>query len=113
MNIDDLIYFDEDTAYVDGVPFTGIAYEENALGNRIAESEFRNGIEEGWSAEWYPDGIAKRSEGEIRYGFAWGTYRVWYSNGLLAEETEYDDRGEPRVIRKWDNEGMLTSEIVR
>lgn len=106
----ELEYLDDDRAYIDGMPFTGLVFETNRRGIVIAETEYRDGLEDGPWTEWFSDGTTKRSTGENRAGRAIGTYRVWHGNGRLAEETTYDDAGTTRTRRTWDDEGNQLSD---
>lgn len=92
-----------------GVPFTGTAFEVDDHGTIIAEVDYKDGIEDGPSREWYADG-SLRAEGTNRNGIPVGEYREWHPGGLLAEETRFNDEGKHIYVRRWDEEGNITAD---
>lgn len=104
VNIDDLDV-DDDLQYLyNGEPFTGEAVETAPTGEVIALTNFRDGIEHGPQWGWYRDG-SKKSEITVVNGRAVGTAREWHPNGQLAEESDFNDRGEKSRMRRWHEDG--------
>ncbi|HWR49191.1 MAG TPA: hypothetical protein VN327_16520, partial [Pseudonocardiaceae bacterium] len=97
--------FDDDLRYFyQGEPFTGEAVETDPAGRVIGLITFRNGIAHGPDLEWYPDGT-RRFEANVVNGNAVGISRQWHHNGQLAEETEFDERGEMVRFQHWNEDG--------
>lgn len=73
---------------LDGVPFTGTAFEESpALGR--SEITYRDGIQEGPARDWYPSGVLK-GESQFVQGELHGTATEFGLDGVLAEESRYE-----------------------
>jgi antitoxin component YwqK of YwqJK toxin-antitoxin module len=108
INIDDADMSDDHRLTYQGEWFTGEAVETARNGQVIALTTYYAGMEDGPSKEWYPDGQPK-SEGQVRYGMAIGTFREWHRNGRLAVEQRFDDEGHGRQLslRRWDEDGNL------
>ncbi|WP_179536567.1 toxin-antitoxin system YwqK family antitoxin [Actinopolyspora biskrensis] len=98
--------FDE-TALYQGFPFTGEVVEETRGGVLVALTTYVDGVPDGVTKEWYPDG-AKRSEGYNSRGRAIGTHVEWHKNGTLAREARFSDTGGYLGQRRWDDDGTLT-----
>lgn len=104
VNIDDLDFDDDLQYFYKGEPFTGEAVETAPTGEVIALTTFRNGIEHGPQRGWYRDG-SKKSEVTVVNRRAVGTAWEWHLNGQLAEESEFNDRGEMVHVRRWHEDG--------
>jgi antitoxin component YwqK of YwqJK toxin-antitoxin module len=104
VNIDDLDFDDDLQYFYKGELFTGEAVETAPTGEVIALTTFRNGIEHGPQQGWYRDGSIK-SELTVVDGLAVGTAREWHPNGQLAEESEFNGRGEMVSVRRWNEDG--------
>ena len=104
VNIDNLDFNDDLQYFYDGEPFTGETVETAPTGEVIALTTFRDGIEHGPQRGWYRDG-SKKSEVTAVNGLAVGTAREWHPNGQLAEESEFNDRGEMVRVQRWHEDG--------
>ena len=101
---ENLVY--DDLYYLDGKPFTGVAYIMDDSGDWVqGEIEFKDGSESGVKREWWETGKLAY-EGTLRGGRVHGKKRRWHYNGQLAEEGEYE-YGIPVRERSWDEEGQL------
>jgi hypothetical protein len=65
---------------------------------------YRGGMEHGPQWEWFPDGRLQLT-GRCDGGIAVGEWREWHENGQLAEHTVFDERGDVRLRRRWDERG--------
>lgn len=91
--------------YLDGVPFSGVAYYVDRQGRLVGEIEYRSGLEWGLKREWYePD--QPYYEGHFFRGVLHGKKREWHRNGQLAEEGDYEYGIALRKIR-WDEVGDI------
>ena len=104
VSIDDLDV-DYTEACYQGVPFTGVAYEQHPDGSLVAETEYRNGLELGWARDYHPDGQMASEHYRGVFGPE-GVAREWYPNGRLSREAFYED-GVPLSKRGWDEQGNL------
>ncbi|WP_017599159.1 toxin-antitoxin system YwqK family antitoxin [Nocardiopsis lucentensis] len=106
---DDLDYPDELTALLDGEPFTGqgIEYED---GQPVELTTYVDGTVEGPQLKWSPSGQLL-IQGNVRqpYG-AVGPWHFWDEEGRLVRENIFDEKGNIRIIREWDESGNLTGE---
>lgn len=103
------LVYDDGQYYLDGKPFTGVAYilEDNADWVQ-GEIEIKDGLESGVKREWWKPGKLM-SEATWRGGALHGKLRSWHSNGQLDEEGEYEF-GIPIWERTWDEDGELLEE---
>lgn len=86
MDYDDLDNDDWGTYYLDGKPFTGVAYECYRDGQVSSEVEIVDGIADGYVREWYQSGkIQLEGYGRSSGGHAWS--REWYESGILKRES--------------------------
>jgi antitoxin component YwqK of YwqJK toxin-antitoxin module len=101
--------YDDGQYYLDGNPFTGVAYipEDNADWVQC-EIEMKDGLENGVKREWWEPGKLM-SEATWSDGALHGKKRSWHDDGRLAEEGEYEF-GIPIWEREWDEDGELVSE---
>ncbi|MFF8831883.1 toxin-antitoxin system YwqK family antitoxin [Streptomyces sp. NPDC015131] len=91
-----------------GALYTGEVAEYQG-GHLISLDEYTDGVQDGWSREWYRDGTL-RSEGFVRHGRPIGEFREWYSNGVLKERQFFD--GSAASLREtdtWDETGARVS----
>jgi hypothetical protein len=72
---------------LDGNPFTGIAYEGEAL--LVSETEFRDGQKSGRSRQWSDQGILIREEVYFR-GSLHGEAKEWFPNGQIRQQGQYE-----------------------
>ena len=102
------LVYDDDLMWLDGEPFTGIAYALDANGNVNAEYEYRDGLKWGWSRTWYLPGKPFQ-ERQLFMGTTHGKDREWYPNGQLKEEGDYE-LGFALRRKRWDEAGNVTEE---
>ena len=90
-----------------GELFTGEAVEYMA-GKMVSLDHYTDGVQDGLSREWYPDGTL-RSEGRLREGLPCGEFREWHANGVLASRKVFGDDGLTLLEElKWDENGQPT-----
>lgn len=94
--------------YLNGSPFTGIAYRLNSNGTLRSELEYRQGLRWGMSKEWYGPEQPK-VEAPYFKGVLHGRAREWHRNGQVAEDGEYE-YGIAHWKQEWDENGTLTDE---
>lgn len=87
-----------------GELFTGQTVEYSPGGTRIALTSYIDGVEDGPSKEWYPDG-RPLSEGMVKTGRAIGEWREWYPSGRLKQLDVFDDAGNHLSRTAWDEGG--------
>jgi antitoxin component YwqK of YwqJK toxin-antitoxin module len=98
----------EDAYYLDGKPFTGVAFTAAKDGFERSESEYRDGLRWGPTREWYAPGQPKVESNYFR-GVLHGAAREWHRNGALAEHGVYEF-GIAIWEKQWDENGQLTKE---
>ncbi len=96
-----------------GELYSGEVEERSPNGALISLDVYSNGILDGPSLEWYPDGT-RRGEGTVRQGRPVGTFKEWHPNGVLASERVVADDGLTLLSsRKWDEHGQPTRNWIR
>lgn len=104
---DDLDFGPDQVMHYQGVPFTGIAFEDDETG--LSELEYRDGVQDGFTRQWWPSGLLK-TEMPYREGFVHGVVRNFDDTGRLVDEslreygillrqTTYDEDGRVVEIR--------------
>ena len=94
--------------YLDGEPFTGIAFSVTKDGFERSQLEYRNGLRWGASKEWYGPDLPK-VDATYYKGVLHGRAREWHRNGQLAEDGEYE-YGIVLWEKQWDEEGNVTKD---
>ncbi|MEV4440469.1 hypothetical protein AB0K09_15880 [Streptomyces sp. NPDC049577] len=92
----------------EGELFTGEAaeYQGRAM---ISLDTYSEGILDGPSLEWYPDG-AQRSVGAVRMGFPSGEFLEWHPNGQMSSKKVFSEDGQQlKEVYTWDEDGALAS----
>ncbi|MGW2480175.1 toxin-antitoxin system YwqK family antitoxin [Streptomyces sp. NPDC001571] len=90
-----------------GELFTGEAAEYMA-GAMVSLDNYTDGVQDGSSREWYPDG-SPRSEGQLREGLPHGEFKEWHANGVLASRKLFGDDGLTLLEEfTWDENGQPT-----
>lgn len=107
----DEVDFDDDLALVDGRPFTGIIFGLDGDGRLRSESHYRDGLPDGPSEEWTPDGRLERRWIAIRGNGASEAWE-WHGNGRMRSYRRFVDRYAVET-KIWDEEGTLLSEEHR
>jgi antitoxin component YwqK of YwqJK toxin-antitoxin module len=86
---DDQLWYDEELRYYyQGQPFTGIGYDDSP-GVGLSEIRYRDGLQDGWSRDWYPDGVLK-AETHYYRNVVHGTHREFREDGTLGVEEQYE-----------------------
>jgi antitoxin component YwqK of YwqJK toxin-antitoxin module len=110
VNIDETDINDDQYVLYNGELYTGTVFE--LLHGKIhAEIDYVDGIREGMSRLYYPDGTLE-SEESFRDGLGHGRQRYWYPNGQLKEEM-FVDMGVMTSTRKWAEDGTLLDPQTR
>lgn len=106
VTLDDLVYEDDGSYTLDGVPFTGIGCDYFGDGRVSSEIQFVDGHQEGPSREWYDDGTLK-SEGPYLGDGVHGDLTEWYPNGRVKEHSRCEF-GICIECKTWNEAGELT-----
>jgi hypothetical protein len=81
--------FDEDLVfYHQGVPFNGISFDDTP-GVARSEIEYKNGLQDGWSRDWYSSGLLKE-ESLHRKGLKDGPLNEYGEDRRLRFEAVYE-----------------------
>jgi uncharacterized protein len=125
---------------VDGVwvnaaqqPFTGIMTEHDKDGHLLSEVSLQQGLAEGWSKAWHPNGQLEmeeyfdagkshgrrrryhpngklRSVANIEHGVLQGTFEEYHENGELAARMEMVDGKAEGKAEAWHPDGRLKAQ---
>jgi antitoxin component YwqK of YwqJK toxin-antitoxin module len=107
---DSEIDYAEDLSYtLDGVPFTGIAYEVDAQGNR-SEVAYRDGVQEGESCDWYLSGVLK-GRSHFRENTLHGACQEFDEQGNLTLDAFYE-YGIVVRSRRYSSDGAVLEDFV-
>jgi antitoxin component YwqK of YwqJK toxin-antitoxin module len=106
---DESLTYSNGGMYLDGEPFTGIAYFLDDEGRLEAEVTYRAGSEVGLKRGWFENGQPSY-EVFMFNGVFHGKKREWHRNGQLAEDSDYELGFELRH-KRWDEEGELIEEF--
>jgi antitoxin component YwqK of YwqJK toxin-antitoxin module len=107
INWDQMTYDSGDYALgPDGNPVTGEIVSLWPDGTIHELQEFVDGMAHGRAIEYFEDGSVA-SEAIWQGGRRAGVHRSWHSNGRLAEELEFNQRGDLVRVTKWDEHGRL------
>jgi len=109
VDVNDVEMDDDLKVYLRGEPFTGEVVEHDPDGRLIGLTTYFNGVEDGPSAAWYPDGTP-RAKGEAVNGMGIGLHETWFPNGRLAAQDEFDGTGRHLARRRWDEAGRLVED---
>jgi len=103
----------DDLLMYDGVPLTGVVYNEFPNGSLEYEESYKDGLKDGEYREWHPNGRKKCEEIRDR-GALHGKSTEWHENGNLRLVSEYE-HGVRMKSSEWDPNGKLitTTEIDR
>jgi len=88
VSLDDTDNDDDGRALYDGRPLTGVAVESLPDGTVLAETSFRDGIQDGPERAYHRDGQL-RAEKVYRSGLVTES-REWHPNGKLARLSRYE-----------------------
>ncbi|HWC79488.1 MAG TPA: hypothetical protein VG756_05945 [Pseudonocardiaceae bacterium] len=93
-----------------GELFTGQTVEYHPkTGQRIGLTTYTDGVEDGPSKSWYPDGSLE-SEGVVKSGSAVGEWHEYHPNGRVRQLDVFDDQGRHQSRKIWDENGTLIEE---
>ncbi|WP_055076247.1 toxin-antitoxin system YwqK family antitoxin [Pseudanabaena sp. 'Roaring Creek'] len=96
--------------FYEGIPFTGIAYENHLNGSLLSETPFTNGYKNGIEREWSESGILIE-EVNLEDNQANGLLHKWHCNGQLKCEGMFE-MGVCLWMKEWDETGNLTRDYV-
>lgn len=102
---DDLEFGPDHLYYWEGKPFSGVATGEDEEGTY--EVQYVDGLEEGVSKQWYPDGALKQVT-ECRKGARHGEFRILSRNGSLLAHGRYEF-GIKLAYEEFDSDGNTIS----
>jgi antitoxin component YwqK of YwqJK toxin-antitoxin module len=85
---EELDFDDDQVFHYQGMPFTGVAYEEESGGD-VSETAYAYGLLEGASRVWHSSGSLK-SEAAFYRGAGHGRARKFREDGTLESETIYE-----------------------
>jgi antitoxin component YwqK of YwqJK toxin-antitoxin module len=94
--------------YLDGQPFTGVAFRLARDGFERSQIEYREGLRWGAVHEWYAPGQPK-VEASYYKGALHGRAREWHRNGNPAEDGAYE-YGITLWEKNWEEDGTLTKD---
>ncbi|WP_017574038.1 toxin-antitoxin system YwqK family antitoxin [Nocardiopsis halotolerans] len=103
-----LEFTEDDTALLNGSPFTGNAV--TVTEEEVRSQVFVDGLMEGPSASWSGNGQVTALGCVYGGGMPVGALHRWDSAGALTLEEISDVAGNQRVIRTWGPDGRLVSE---
>jgi antitoxin component YwqK of YwqJK toxin-antitoxin module len=108
---DDLEYTPIGVYLLNGLPFTGTAYEQDENGKRVCEIPFVAGKEQGLSHAFFSSG---RFSQETPYvaGKKHGTEFEWFEDGQVRQERVFEF-GVMMTSKEWSREGILVKEYAR
>jgi len=101
------VYWTEDGILADknkkhtGQPQT--SFEDCGLGIRY-EWYYKNGVKDGISKGWYPNGNLKHTQ-TWKDGIQYGKDIWYYENGQMRDEGEFKDGKYHRMINRWTEDG--------
>lgn len=102
---EDRLDFDGDQRIYDGVPLTGVSFEEYPEGQLKNEIPFIDGFAEGFCREWYSNGQLK-SERFLVHGLKDGKSTEWHENGAIKSVFECD-HGFILRYEEWTAQGQM------
>jgi antitoxin component YwqK of YwqJK toxin-antitoxin module len=110
----DVLHHDEDdveeVAYYEGKAFTGLAYE--GKGGYRYEYMYRDGLEDGKSIGFYPDGN-KKFEIEYKAGVEVNGSYEWYATGQTKVYIKYSETSSlSEITRKYAENGVILYEDI-
>ena len=92
-------------------PYTGFIETYNEKNVLLARSEFKNGIQDGSSKIYFPNGKLY-SEASFKNGKQVGVQKDYYENGKLQGEATYKNGQLDGVAKLYDESGKLIEEAT-
>ena len=92
-------------------PYTGFIETYNEKNVLLARSEFKNGIQDGSSKIYFPNGKLY-SEATFQNGKQVGVQKDYYENGKLQGEATYKNGQLDGVAKLYDESGKLIEEAT-
>ena len=89
-------------------PFTGVAYELGADGTLLNETAYVDGIQDGTTKSWYPNGQLE-SAIDMKFNRPHGNFRHWYEDGRIKNEGEAE-LGHVLRRKEWSASGELEND---
>lgn len=102
---DSELEYDSDLIFThEGEIFTGVGFEETPETGR-QEISYRDGMQDGWTREWYPSKVL-RDEAHYIQGVSHGLTREFDPAGNLIKETSHE-YGIRILTREFDSSGQV------
>ena len=92
-------------------PYTGFIETYNEKNVLLARSEFKNGIQDGSSKIYFPNGKLA-SEANFQNGKQVGIQKDYYENGKVKIETAYKNGLRNGVSKAYDENGKLVEQAT-
>ena len=92
-------------------PYTGFIETYNEKNVLLARSEFKNGIQDGSSKIYFPNGKLY-SEATFQNGKQVGVQKDYYENGKVKIETAYKNGLRNGVSKAYDENGKLVEQAT-
>lgn len=89
----------------EGVPFTGIMFEQTTKGQRLTEVPLKDGIIQGLVRGWYDSGQLEVEE-HFENGISQGMRKRWHENGKLRNEVMIVDGKLEGSYKEWYDNGV-------
>ncbi len=110
----DILEFREEVAYLpnEKKPFTGVAKKKYENGQKLSETNYKDGRVDGLLTAWYENGN-KELEQTYKDGKLNGPYiSSWYANGQKEEENNWKDGKLHGKWTVWFENGKINSEAI-
>lgn len=98
------VSFRQDTALLEGRPFSGFLLQTLPNGDTAACTGYLNGLQEGTSRIWHPNGSLSE-ERTFHRGRKVGTHRGWWPNGKRRFEYTFRDGEHHGAMLEWYEDG--------
>ena len=95
--------------YYNDTPYSGYSVKYHMNGTLIEMVGFYNGKKEGIAKLWYDNGILKM-ESNYNQNSLVGSYKSWWRNGVLSSESNYVNGRVNGVEKKWFDNGVLSKQ---
>ncbi len=96
--------------YLNGKEFTGAFTETDEQGLKVAERLIVNGLEDGITTLFFPDGKIKEQR-SFKKGLKDGTWITWNSSGVKTAEAGYKNDKKDGFWYVWDDNGVKRYEM--
>lgn len=100
--------FEDEQAFFEGKPFTGVLFEEFPSGLLCSETFYVDGLRQGPERIWHESGLL--AEEVFYWRNRWhGTSRAWLVDGTMIQDCVYL-YGLCVVERRWSHSGQLKTD---